>query len=188
MNLKSKDTLVKIGEGSDLEIVLKKSSPLDFTKVQGLPDHRHVLARRWSIMQEYPENMPNRAYQVKQELAWELWYDWIYANIPPVAINTIVKKLEKLFIHVDKLFRTGVQKRGPTWRREMEKLRLDMANGFDIRSYHSASNYELIEKYGIEIGEDEERLCEDNCIPINGSCARKIFISGLDPVWSKNAK
>ena len=28
----------------------------------------------------------------------------------------------------------------------------------------------------------------DNCIPIDGSCPRKIFISGVDPVWSKNAK
>ena len=147
MNLKSKDILVKIGEGSDLEIKLMKCSPLDFTKVQALPDYRHVLSRRWSILQDYPTNLLNRAYMVKQELAWELWYDWIYSNIPPVAINTIVKKLDQLFTRVDKLLRTGHQKRGPTWRTAMEKLRQDLDNGLDLRSFHSASNADLIEEF-----------------------------------------
>ena len=139
-------------------------------------------------MQDYPINLPNRAYMVKQELAWELWYDWIYANIPPVAINTIIKKLDQIFTHVDKLMRTGHQKRGPTWRRAMEKLILDLDNGLDLRSFHSASNAHLIEEFGIEVGVEEEQLYEDNCIPIDGKCVRKIFITGVDPVWLKDAK
>ena len=188
MNLKSKDILVRIGEGSDLEIKLMKCSPLDFTMVQALPDYRHVLSRRWSIMQNYPVNLLNRAYMVKQELAWELWYDWIYANIPPVAINTIMKKLDQIFTNVDKLMRTGHQKRGPTWRRAMEKLRLDLDNGLDLRSFHSASNADLIEEFGIEVGDEEEKLYEDNCIPVDGKCVRKMFITGVDPAWLKDAQ
>ena len=101
MELKSKDILVKIGEGSDLEVTLKRCSPLDFTMVQALPDVRHVLFRRWTIMKELPARPPttghmNKATMVKRELAGELWYDWVYANIPPYTIKHIMGKLEKL--------------------------------------------------------------------------------------------
>ena len=129
MNLKSKDTVIKIGEGSDLEICLKKTSSLDFTRAQQLPSVKHVLSRRWTILQELPMNQ-GRVTMMKKELAWELWYDWVYSNIPPVAINTIIKKLDKLFSHVDKFLKTAVQKRGATWKKEMGTLSMDLNNGF----------------------------------------------------------
>ena len=71
-----------------------------------------------------------RVTMMKKELAWELWYDWVYSNIPPVAINTIIKKLDKLFSHVDKFLKTAVQKRGATWKKEMGTLSMDLNNGF----------------------------------------------------------
>ena len=60
---------------------------------------------------------------------------------------------------------------------------MDLDNGFDIRSYHQASNADLIEEFGIEVSEEEEQLYQDNCVPIDGKCPRKIFISGVDPKW-----
>lgn len=187
MNLKSKDTVIKIGEGSDLEIFLKKTSSLDFTRAQQLPSVKHVLSRRWTILQELPMNQ-GRVTMMKKELAWELWYDWVYSNIPPVAINTIIKKLDKLFSHVDKLLKTAVLKRGATWKKEMETLGTDLDNGFDIRSFQEATNSQMIEEFGIDVGEEENNLYEDNCVPIDGKCPRKIFILGIDPDWKKDAE
>ena len=52
--------VIKIGEGSDLEISLRKNSSLDFTRAQQLPSVQHVLSRRWTILQELPLNKPDR--------------------------------------------------------------------------------------------------------------------------------
>ena len=181
MNLKSKDIVIKIGEGSDLEISLRKTSSLDFTRAQQLPSVQHVLSRRWTILQELPLNKADRVTMMKKELAWELWYDWVYSNIPPVSIKTIIKKLEKLL-------KTAVQKRGATWKKEMETLRGDLINGFDIRSFQEATNSPMIEEFGIDVGVEEDNLYEDNCVPIDGKCLRKIFILGVDPDWKRDAE
>ena len=81
MNLKSKDFLLKVGGGSDLEFILKKCPPLDFSVAQQLPDLRHVLSRLWNILEDFPPNTDARLARAKRQLAEELWYDWIYINI-----------------------------------------------------------------------------------------------------------
>ena len=50
MELKSRDIVLKIGEGSAAEIVLKKVTPLDFSKRQQLPSIRHVISRKYTLI------------------------------------------------------------------------------------------------------------------------------------------
>ena len=173
--------------GSDLEFILKKCPPLDFSVAQQLPDLRHVLSRLWNILEDFPPNTDARLARAKRQLAEELWYDWIYINIPPVHVNNIVRKLDNLYKEVDKLNRTSQDKRGPTWRKQMEKLNSDLSNGFDLRSSHSASLELLTDEFGIAVGEEEELLYKDNCIPINGKCPRVRFCAGVDSDWVKEA-
>ena len=187
MELKSKDNVFKICEDSDFETGFKKCQPLDFSKAQALPDIRHVLSRRWTILAELPLRLDGRANKVKKVLAEELWYDWVYMNVPPVHVSNIIKKLDQLFTRVDILNRTRVEKRGPSWRIKMEKLRDDLNNGFDIRSYHQNVIDWISEEFGVEVGEDEDLLHEDNCIPIDGKCPRKRICSGVDHVWLRDA-
>ena len=69
----------------------------------------------------------------------------------------------------------------------MEKLRDDLNNSFDIRSYHQNVIDWISEEFGVEVGEDEDLLHEDNCIPIDGKCPRKRICSGVDHVWLRDA-
>ena len=88
MNLKSKDNLIKIGEGTEFEIAIKKQRPLDFAQAQALPDIKHVLSRRWSLLSECQSNMSDRQPFVSKKLAYELYYDWVMMNVPPINIKT----------------------------------------------------------------------------------------------------
>ena len=46
----------------------------------------------------------------------------------------------------------------------------------------------MIEEFGIVVGDEEDKLYEDNCVPIVGKCPRKIFILGIDPDWKRDAE
>ena len=186
--LRSGDVLVRIGEGTDHEIVLKKTDPLDMSGAQLLPDMRHVLSRYFTIAQEVPVRQQQRDKTIRQALASELWYDWIYLNLPPVNVKNIDIKLEKLVKSVTSLRDNPVAKRGATWIQKMKQLNLDINNGWDIRSYHATSISILEEQYEVLIGEEEEKLYQDNCVPVDGKCPRKMVVGGTDQVWLKEAQ
>ena len=182
MDLQKADQLVSFGSENGCLIELKKSEALDFSKAQSLPDLRHALSRVYTLKNE---NHP----QPIRTVAKELWYAWIYINLPPITEMNIGKKLEKQIERIDKLKRTSCSKRGPTWVKEARQLLIDLNNGFDLRSFHEASINVLINDLGIEIGEEEELLYSDNCIPgTDGLCPRKRVCGDDDPVWSKNAE
>ena len=188
MDLKSRDILLKIGEGSAVEIVIKKVTPLDFTKRQALPSIRHVISRKYTIIAGFDPKLQDKDIKARNQVANELWYNWIYMNVPPVVLKNIKKKLDELFKNVTKLVKTSSSKRGQTWFTEMEALRLSLDNGFDIRSFHTSSIEILTKEYGIDITEEEEKLYVDNCVPEgDGKCKRKVSVSGVDPVWARKA-
>ena len=188
MELKSRDIVLKIGEGSGVEILLRKVTPLDFSKKQQLPSIRHVISRKYTLIAAFDAKELDKETKARNLVAHELWYDWIMMNVPPVVMNNIRKKLDELFKRVTKLQKCAFSKRGQTWLTEMESLRLELDNGFDLRSYHSVSLEILTEKYGIDVGEEEEKLYTDNCVPgEEGKCRRIAFVSGVDPVWAKDA-
>ena len=158
-----------------------KLSSLDFESAQPLPDLRHVLARLYTLKAE-------GCADPEWKLAKELWSDWIFINLPPFNEINIKKKIEKEFKKVEKLKRTHSSKRGETWKKEMKTLLIDLDNGFDIRSFHQDTIDLLTEDYEIDVGEDEELLYEDNCVPGgDGKCPRKRACAGDDKVWIKEA-
>ena len=171
---------VRIGEGTDHEIVLKKTDPLDMSGAQLLPDMRHVLSRYFTIAQEVPVRQQQRDKTIRQALASELWYDWIYLNLPPVNVKNIDIKLEKLVKSVTSLRDNPVAKRGATWIQKMKQLNLDINNGWDIRSYHATSISILEEQYEVLIGEEEEKLYQNNCVPVDDKCPRKMVVCGTN--------
>lgn len=67
--LRSGDILVRIGEGTDQEIILKRTEPLDMSKAQLLPDIRHVLSRYFTIAQEIPTRQLPAAVQGQRHQA-----------------------------------------------------------------------------------------------------------------------
>ena len=75
MDLKSRDILLKIGEGSAVEIVIKKVTPLDFTKRQALPSIRHVISRKYTIIAEFDPKLQDKDIKARNQVANELWYD-----------------------------------------------------------------------------------------------------------------
>ena len=181
MELRKDDILWSFGRENDLQVEFRKHEPLDFTKAQLLPDLRHALSRVYTLKSE---NHPEAVWAV----AKELWCDWIYINLPPVTEINIRKKLEKQLPRIEKLKRTHLTKRGPSWEKEVRQLLVDMDNGMDLRSWHKASIEVLTEEFEIAVGEDEELLYADNCVPgDDGKCDRKRVCAGEDQVWLKDA-
>ena len=177
--------MLELGAGTEVDIIIRKTHHLDFSKKQALPDIRHVISRMFTILSEYDSRMPDKEAAVRKQVAQELWESWIHMNVPPVNVTNIGRKLEKLLKLVNKLRFTAVAKRGKSWYSEMQKLKADLENGFDIRSFHSKSQELLEEEYGIEVGEEEEALYVDNCVPVDGKCKRKAYVTKIDPKWVK---
>ena len=97
MDLKGKDILFKLGEGSPEEITFKKTPPLDFTKKQFLPSILYVISKKYTILSEFDGNWHDRDKKVLKDLAQELWNNWIYINVPPLHLKNVELKLDKLF-------------------------------------------------------------------------------------------
>ena len=169
--------ILKFGEENNLEVVLLKCQPLDFEKAQPLPSLRHAVSRVYTLKAEGHSDPTWLA-------AKELWYDWIYANLPPYYESWIKKMLDKQIKRIDKLRWTHKNKRGPSWVKEMTQLITDLDNGFDLRSDNQTTLDLLTVELGIEVGEDEELLYQDNCVPgDDGKCDRKRCVAGDDKVW-----
>ena len=182
MDLRKNDTILKFGEENDVPIVLMKKQPLDFQIAQPLPDLRHVISRFYTVKSEGCQD-PG------WEVAKELWYDWIYINLPPLSVQNIKKRIEKEVKRIHKLRWTHISKRGATWLKEMRHLIIDLDNGLDLRSYHQETIDLLTEEFEIEVGEEEELLYKDNCVPEeNGKCLRKRACAGDDMVWVREAQ
>ena len=177
MELRKTDVLVKFGVENGLEVVIEKCPPLDFKKVQPLPSLRHALSRVYTLKSE---GYPDPTWVV----AKELWYAWIYANLPPFYESWIKKVLEKEMKRINKLKWTHLSKRKKSWETEMKQLILDLDNGLDLRSNNQATLNLLTEELGIEVGEDEDLLYQDNCVPgEDGRCRMKVVVGGDDKVW-----
>ena len=185
--LRSSDILVKIGEGSDHEIEIRRTDPLDFTKAQLLPDVRHIVSRYFTLLQDTPQKQIDRDKTVRQSLSSEIWNDWIFMNLPPVSIKNVGLKLEKLVNNARRLMKYPVNKRGSTWVKDMQDLCQQLQHGWDIRSSHPKSIAILTEDYQVEIGDEEESLYTDNCVPVEGVCPRKMVVGGTDQAWLKGA-
>ena len=188
MELKRSDILLELGAGTEVNIIIRKTPPLDFSKKQALPDTKHVISRYFKILSECEIRMPDKEATVRKQVAQELWDSWIHMNVPPMEQKNIIKKLEKMFKLVTKLRFTAPAKRGKTWVSEMEKLKSDLDNGFDIRSFHPKSQELLEEEFGIEVGEEEEALYFDNCVPVDGKCMRKAYVTKIDQRWVKEKR
>ena len=66
----------------------------------------------------------------------------------------------------------------------MKQLILDLDNGLDLRSNNQATLNLLTAELGIEVGEDEDLLYQDNCVPgEDGRCRMKVVVGGDDKVW-----
>ena len=52
MDLRKGDMLLSFGEENSLQVVFKKCLPLNFDKVQPLPDLRHPLSRIYTLKSE----------------------------------------------------------------------------------------------------------------------------------------
>ena len=107
MDLRKTDVVLKFGDEAGLQIVLYKCQPLEFDKVQLLPDLRHALSRVYTLK---AEGQDARTWLA----AKELWFDWIYANLPPYYESWIKKLLEKEIKRIDKLRWTHPSKRKAT--------------------------------------------------------------------------
>jgi hypothetical protein len=167
MDLRKSDVLLTFGEENGLPVVLKKCLPLDFDRAHPLPDLRDALSRIYTLRSECH---PDPVWTV----AKELWCDWIYINLPPVTEINIKKKLDNQIQNLDKLKHTNLSKRGPSWVKNVKQLLIDLDNGFDLRSTHQASIDLLSEEFEIDVGEDEELLYQDNCVPgEDGKCPMK---------------
>ena len=122
MDLRKSDTLLRFGDDNGVAVELKKCLPLDFQKAQALPDLRHALSRFYTLKSE---GCPDPAWEV----AKELWYDWIFINLPPLDETNIKRRIDKEVKRIDKLKRTHSSKRGATWLGDMNQLLIDLDNG-----------------------------------------------------------
>ena len=177
MDLRKNDVLVKFGGENGLEVVIEKCQVLDFKKAQPLPDLRHAISRVHTLKSE---GHPNPSLVV----AKELWYAWIYGNLPPCGETWIQSRLKKEMKRINKLKWTHLSKRKKSWETEMKQLIVDLDNGLDLRSDNPATLNLLTVELGIEVGEDEELLYQDNCVPgEDGRCLRRVVVGGDDKVW-----
>ena len=181
MELRRDDSLLQIGDKAGLSFVIQKCLPLEPDKAIFLPTLRHALSRIYTLKSDLH---PDPVWTV----AKEVWEAWIFINLTPITEINIKGKLDKVVQRLEKLKHTNVSKRGPSWEKEVKKFIIDLENGFDIRSKHQASIDLLVEKFEIEIGEEEELLYQDNCVPgPDGRCPRKRACAGDDKVWLKDA-
>ena len=182
MDLRKNDIIFQFGEEGGAHVIFMKTQPLDFQKAQPLPNLRHALARYFTLKSG---GVQDPAWEV----AKELWYDWIFINLPRINEINIKRKIEKEFKRVDKLKRTHTSKRGAIWKTQMDQLVIDLENGLDLRSAHQDTIDLLTEEFEIEVGEEEELLYRDNCVPdANGRCPRMRACAGDDLVWLREAQ
>ena len=70
MDLRKSDILFSFGKENNLEVELRKTQSLDFSKAQPLPDLRHALARVYTLKSE---NHPDPVWAVFKELWCDNW-------------------------------------------------------------------------------------------------------------------
>ena len=88
MDLRKNDTLLQFGEESDVPVILMKTPPLDFQKAQPLPSLRQALSRYFTLKSAGSQDPA-------WDVAKELWYDWIFINLPPLTEINIKRRIEK---------------------------------------------------------------------------------------------
>ena len=182
MELRKNDTLLEFGHQDGLGVSLTKCQSLDFEKAQPLPSLRHALSRVYTLKSE---GCSDPAWWA----AKELWFAWIYANLPPFYESWIKNMLVKQMKRIDKLRWTHLSKRKATWKKDMQQLILDLDNGLDLRSDNQTTIDFLSDELNIEVGQDEELLYLDNCVSgEDGRCKRKVVVAGDDKVWLRETK
>ena len=82
----------------------------------------------------------------------------------------LVKQMKR----IDKLRWINSSKRKATWKKDIQRVILDLDNGLDLRSDSQTTIDFLTDELSIEVGPDEELLYLDNCVPgEDGRCNMK---------------
>ena len=166
-------------------IQFKRQSRLDLTILQQLPTYRYVIERFITIKKDNQNIKGHNKKTAIIEVSKELIETWVYMNIPPrhrVKVQDMVTKLVETY---DQLARTDEKKRGDSWKRRIRELADKLNHGFDIKANDEKTIQACVDEYGVEPGEDELFLYEDNC---TGDCPRLRWCGGTDGAWYKKAQ
>ena len=191
MDLRKDDTLFVINY-SKIKLKFKKQDALDLTKAQQLPTNKYVIERYYTILGGIPTNTKGRENSAINELVVELRYLWIYMNLPPKSRQSVTRALKKIIQTVSQLKNGHASRKA--WQDQFNNLNGILEDGFDIYDEGVTALEVMKEEYGLEPGEEEEKLYIDNCkrLDRNGNktakCPRSMWNAGVDKKWLSAAK
>ena len=129
----------------------------------------------------------------------ELLELWIFINQQPKSYSQILNQVKKLMENVEKVKRYPVSKQGGDAFKQMFASLIEvLENGFDIKTTEKGRIKELEDYFWVKVTEnsEEQRLYEDNCVPLDsdkpphkkGKCTRLMWSSTeVDEDWLENA-
>ena len=186
MATRASDFLFKLGEGKELEVIFKKRGPLDFSKCVQMPSNKEVIERYFTIKNDLPQHEPTVSTSLNA-LSDQLCTEWVHMNIPSVQSKNVRKHhVEPLLQKLKKLQKTAKAKRKDKWHTDLDNFVSNLDNGFDIIAKDEEAKDWMIVEFGIEFGQEEQELYDDNCVPDDsGKCPRKRWVGGVDKLWKK---
>ena len=185
MNTRKSDVFFRLGE-----ISFRRQSRMNLEVLEQLPSYQYVYNRYLTLASEKPLRMPQKTGIVINELAEELRDIWIYMNHTPMTFNGVVRKLQVLLKKFTTHSKIIESKRGPKWKEEYDAMKLNLQNGYDIKAVKQDVIDRCIETYGVEYGDEEEKMYKDNCVPDPETklCPRLRWNGSTDRTWVVNAK
>ena len=110
-------------------------------------------------------------------------------NISPQTRQGVQKKFKQLFKDFDNLRYSSVDRQKATsWTNGANKVVNVLDNGVEIKATGASVIQDIEDRYGVEEGDWERKLYEDNCVcGPNGKCSRLVWCGGVDQTWVKKA-
>lgn len=186
-SLRSSDNLFELGE-----IKFIKQEKIDLSKTFQLPTYKYVVERYFTEIGKRAKTEIGKKDSVIHDLSVELTDIWIFANIPPMTMRAVRILLEKDIKLIDKLKRTAKSKRLDKWNEQVSVVAKKAMCGYNIKSDDTEVIQKMVKEYGVEYGEEEILLYEDNCGKVDegqwSAGLRLRWCGGTDIGWWREAK
>ena len=186
-HLRSDSVLFSIGD-----VKFCEQGQIQYDRAIQLPTYKFVIERFYTIKKSLSRSDAGRKIfdKVVTQVSSELESTWIFCNVYPLCLKWIRQKVSQYIKLFDALKRTPHSRlNSKSYLQKVDKLRIELQNGFDIKTNNDQRIRQLSKDMDVKMGKDEDDLYDDNCIPNkeNGVCPRKRASGDTDTVWHRAA-
>jgi hypothetical protein len=115
---------------------------------------------------------------------------WCTLNVYPKDLKNLKRSYTKLFHEFHRRVRETEEKRTPAWKElTKEKLNLNKLDwGVDLICTSAETRSKMEAEWGVKMETRDFEFYEDNCVPKEGKCPRKMFSTSVDKEWLVRAQ